>query len=412
MSVFFTLFETSFSVQAVNYNQQRRQVEQQQQKINENLDNVNTDLENAQTLGNSLKEEIATKDSDIQQTQTAIVSTNELLTILESQIAQTEAQRDEIIENIRSLFIDLQKQKSPFQTLLASENLADALSKFYSKSVLQSKADEYRLELEESAKRLEEAKVEQDETKQKLEQTQSLLASQQSYLIGLREQTQNDEAKYQELKNSLLEQNRELETKLAQIEAERKKALEEEERKKAAQEANRRSPTRSPARRPSSGGSGSGGTCWFEEKRPLNIPNGYFISPAKGFVTRGFANCTHDAVDIANGTGTPMVAIAPGEVVRKGSFDVVGYGIYIVLKHNLPSSQVVYTLYAHMNSASQLRVGETVTRGQLVGYMGCTGRCFGTHVHFMIYSDTYANTGPGCRLGASLCYDPTKYIAF
>jgi septal ring factor EnvC (AmiA/AmiB activator) len=410
---------TQISTQAVSYSRQRQEVENQKSKINESLNNITTDLENAQQLGNSLEEEIKNKDVEIKNTQLAVDDTNKLIQTLDAQILETQALRDETINNIKALFVGMQKQQSPFQTLLSSENLADALSKFYSTSVLQSKADNYRLQLEESTQRLEESKVEQLDAKKKLEQTQSLLASQQSYLVDLKEKTQNDEARYQQLKNSFIEQNKQLEGKIAQIEEQRKQAeaAEAEARRKADEEARRRAQSGGGSR-PNSGSGGSTGSvgsssgCWFEDKRTLNVPNGYLSSPTNGFLVRGFGSCNHDAVDVANGTGTSLVAVAPGTVVRKGSYDVAGYGIYVVIKHILPSGQTIYTLYAHLNSSSPRQVGEAVTRGQVVGSMGCTGECFGTHVHFMIYSDTYESNGPGCRLGSSKCYDPTKYIDF
>ena len=402
---------------AVNYTEQKKAVELQKTKINDNLSDINSNLEDAKQLGNSLKEEINSKNAEMTKTETAISDVNTLVATLDQQIADNQKLIDETIESIKSIFLEMQKQRSPFQTLLSSENLADAISQFYSTSVLQSKADEYRVKLEEANTVLESNKKDQLEAKTKLEQTKALLASQQSYLVDLREKTQNDEAKYQQLKKSLIDQNKQLEAQLANIEKQRlaEEAAAEAARKKAEEEAKKNTSNGGSSNGGGSGNSGSGtvstpGMCWFEDKRALNVPDGYLGSPAKGFLVRAFDSCQHDAVDIANGTGTPLLAIANGVVEDKGSYNIVGYGHYVVIKIVLPSGQTIYTLYAHMSSSSPLSVGQGVSKGQQVGSMGCTGECFGTHVHFMIYSDTYKNNGAGCRLGSSKCYNPIKYI--
>ena len=57
------------------------------------------------------------------------------------------------------------------------------------------------------------------------------------------------------------------------------------------------------------------------------------------------------------------------------------YGNHIIINHN----NGYYTLYAHMSSfRSGLTVGSTVKRGDVIGYVGCTGSCSGPHVHYEI----------------------------
>jgi murein DD-endopeptidase MepM/ murein hydrolase activator NlpD len=411
--VLLNTFNSGFFANALTLNQQKKEIENQKSKINESLNNVSLNLEDAKKLGNTLQEEINLKNSEIAKTEEAIEQVNQLIASLENQINVNQQKRDEAIANIKSLFIELQKQQSPFETLLSSESLSDALSKFYSTNLLQTKANNYRVELEESNKRLEEVKIEQEEARFRLEDTNSLLASQQSYLTDLRVKTQNDEAKYQQLKNSLLEENKIIEQRIQELEA-RARRLEEEARRRAEEERRRRET--------SSGGSGnqgggapddfSDGKCFFEERRSLNVPNGFFGIATRGRFERGFANCSHDAVDISNRIGTDIYSIADGTVVAKGSFDVVGYGIYVIVKHVLPSGQRVYSLYAHLNNPSPRSVGENVSKGQVIGSMGCTGNCTGPHLHVMLYSDTYESEGPGCRWGTAKCYDIVKYIKF
>ena len=87
-----------------------------------------------------------------------------------------------------------------------------------------------------------------------------------------------------------------------------------------------------------------------------------------------------NAVDIANQCGTPIYAAAAGKVILSDATGWNGgYGKYIKIQH----SNGVVTLYAH---ASHLFVdsGENVGRGQLIAYVGTTGRSTGCHLHFEV----------------------------
>lgn len=86
----------------------------------------------------------------------------------------------------------------------------------------------------------------------------------------------------------------------------------------------------------------------------------------------------HSGVDIAPGFGQPIYASNNGVVEYKGWQD--SYGNIVTINHN----NGYYTAYAHMSSFADISVGETVTRGQVIGYIGMTGSANGPHVHFEI----------------------------
>ena len=87
----------------------------------------------------------------------------------------------------------------------------------------------------------------------------------------------------------------------------------------------------------------------------------------------------HRGADFAAPSGTPIYAGGSGTVVyraRKG-----GYGNYIRIRHNSEYS----TAYAHMKSfARKVRRGSRVRQGQVIGYVGSTGRSTGPHLHYEI----------------------------
>jgi murein DD-endopeptidase MepM/ murein hydrolase activator NlpD len=105
-----------------------------------------------------------------------------------------------------------------------------------------------------------------------------------------------------------------------------------------------------------------------------------FIWPVSGPVTSGFGwrwGRMHEGIDIGAGTGTPIVAAASGVVIYAGWMG--GYGNLVVIDHG----GGVATAYGHQ-SAIASGVGQPVAQGQVIGYVGCTGHCFGPHLHFEV----------------------------
>lgn len=88
----------------------------------------------------------------------------------------------------------------------------------------------------------------------------------------------------------------------------------------------------------------------------------------------------HEGLDFKGPIGTPIYATAEGVVVKAQSGS--GYGKHVVLDHGFGYE----TLYAHMSELT-VEAGEKVDRGELVGYLGNTGRSSGPHLHYGIYRD-------------------------
>jgi murein DD-endopeptidase MepM/ murein hydrolase activator NlpD len=103
-----------------------------------------------------------------------------------------------------------------------------------------------------------------------------------------------------------------------------------------------------------------------------------FVWPVSGPVVSGFGmrwGRMHEGIDIAAGYGAPVVAAASGTVIHAGWMG--GYGNLVVIDHGGGLS----TAYAHLSS---ITTGGAVAQGQVVGYIGCTGHCFGPHLHFEV----------------------------
>jgi len=115
--------------------------------------------------------------------------------------------------------------------------------------------------------------------------------------------------------------------------------------------------------------------------RGTNVPSyrGYYIRPINGG-RKSQRLHGYNAVDLAVSYGTPIFASASGKVIiSKNSGWNGGYGNYVVVRH--PNN--TQTLYAH-NSRNIVSIGQNVVQGQIVGYIGSTGKSTGNHVHFEI----------------------------
>lgn len=86
----------------------------------------------------------------------------------------------------------------------------------------------------------------------------------------------------------------------------------------------------------------------------------------------------HTGIDIPAPGGTEIHAAKSG-VVTTATYNS-SYGNYVVISHSDGTS----TLYAHMKTKAIVSVGQTVSQGQVVGYVGTTGRSTGNHLHFEI----------------------------
>jgi murein DD-endopeptidase MepM/ murein hydrolase activator NlpD len=85
----------------------------------------------------------------------------------------------------------------------------------------------------------------------------------------------------------------------------------------------------------------------------------------------------HQAIDYAAPTGTPVVAIGDGQVTFSGTRG--GYGRMVEIRHN----DGYVSRYAHFSKIpKEIRVGKSISRGEVVGYVGQTGHATGPHLHF------------------------------
>lgn len=120
-------------------------------------------------------------------------------------------------------------------------------------------------------------------------------------------------------------------------------------------------------------------------------------------ITYGYKNRVHDGIDVVGKGYTldSIVSHSDGQVVavrrdyRTSDRTGNSYGNYVKIKHD----NGYYTLYAHLKYGSVcVSVGDKVSRGQVIGYMGATGHVTGAHLHFEVRNEN------------DVRIDPTNYI--
>ena len=120
-------------------------------------------------------------------------------------------------------------------------------------------------------------------------------------------------------------------------------------------------------------------TLQVEPARPVD----WF--PVRGIVDFGEADArfgasrggrAHEGQDVFAKAGTPLVSVRAGTVVETG--DDGGRGNYIAIWS--PAAKVTF-VYLHMRAPARVKKGEAVDAGVRIGAVGCTGSCFGDHLH-------------------------------
>jgi len=131
----------------------------------------------------------------------------------------------------------------------------------------------------------------------------------------------------------------------------------------------------------------TGGVGGYYTAKGQSIKTALLRTPIDGArLSSGFGNRKHPVlgytkmhkgVDFAAPTGTPIMAAGDGVVERRGPYS--SYGHYICIRHG----GNMKTAYAHLSRyAKNIKAGIKVRQGQIIGYVGRTGRATGPHLHF------------------------------
>lgn len=356
------------------------EMESKQQSIWSQMD----ELESKQNDNySSMEEMVAYKDNIDQQvnllnTEVDLINSqirNYSLLIAENQEAldDAEANLNTLNEKNRERIRAMEEEGaiSIWSVLFKANSFTDLVDRLNMVQEIQA-ADERRLEeLDQAAQAVAEARTALEEERASLEESRLELAQAQEELDGKRAEADKVltelNSKQQDLV-AMYEQYEAMEAEIsAQIAASEKEYT---EAKKAEEEAARKENEANNSG--SSSAPNTGGWVQPCSYTALTSAYGWRVHPITG------RNSFHNGVDLANGQGTPIYAAKSGTVTTATYNGVYGY--YVQINHGDGFS----TLYGHMTHYV-VSAGQSVSAGQLIGYMGSTGWSTGSHLHFTIY---------------------------
>lgn len=383
--------------------QQLQQLEQENQKYQKILDDTKSDIAEKEEYKSALVSKVQVLDEKIAVTREKISSLND--DIKEKQdaydkgLSEVEDQFDALANRLRILYMS--GNATDLEIIFGAKDFSDLIDKMELVKSLANSDKELISEIQTKLDELSTKKESLEADKKDLETQQASLKSDQDEFNKLI--SDNDEilknlyASNSEAQNSLESaalQSDEIEAKISEYYAAQKAAA--EHAAKASQSSSGSSSSSSSSGSSSSGSSSSGSSS--SGSSSVIVPSGSgFAWPTPGFVSlssewfedREVYN--HGGIDIAGAgiMGTPVVAAADGTVVATNSSCTHnwgksyscgcggGYGNYVMISH----AGGKMTVYGHLTSLT-VSSGQSVSRGQVIGYVGSTGNSTGPHLHY------------------------------
>lgn len=323
----------------------------------------------------AIDEEITLLNSKIGTTNDQIAAYNQLIADTQDQLEEAQKELTELSEAHRERVRVMEEQGSLtyWQVIFQANSFTDLLDRIDMMQEI-SAADRRRIEeMRIAADIVDATQMNLESEKSSLEEVREQLAADEAALEEKR--TESDDLLYELEKKSeefeiLLAESEvlqeELMDEIAQKEAELKEAKYDENLKKLALQGENP---------PSSATWVTPTTGWR-----LTSAFGMRLHPVLGYYRM------HNGIDMATAQGTPVYATRAGKVT-KTAYQAGGAGNYVSINHLDGFSSI----YMHMTHYI-VSEGQTVTAGQIIGYVGSTGISTGAHLHFGVsYAGTYVN---------------------
>lgn len=390
------LVKTSSASLVDDLRQQINQKEQEIKELEQKAAAYKEELKDAQERKSTLKNQISIINGRIKKLQNDIYITtakidnaNLKIEELSLDITEKENEIDKKKDGIATMIQALYEydQESLVEIILTKTSLSEFVNQIRYLELLQENVHKELMVLQGLKRELSEQKTEVEYQRNQFYSLNNQLYNQKEIIENEKDEkdyllikTKGEEKQYQSLLDETLRKQQEIEQEIYDLEFKLQKLID---------------PRALPEARP-------GVLSW-----PLGgiLTQGYGYTPySKKLYKSGF----HNGIDIASSYGEPIRAARDGEVLAIGSCGRYAYGNWIAIKHD----NGLTTLYAHLSNYAGLKVGESVKRGQVIGYEGSTGYSTGAHLHFTVYvTETFkveSRWFGQLPLGAHL--DPIKYL--
>ena len=350
--------------------QEQAKLEQEQEENDAKLASLKADQSKQQEYKDALDAQMQNLQSQIDGLNAQINSLDASIEEKNTAIAEKQKNIDEDVETLKERLcaIYMMGDASTLEILLQSESVIDMAQKVELLNIITEHDTKLIAQLTADMESIADEKAEIESEKEQVAAARTELESKGSELASVQAEAER-----------VLE---ELNQSVASVQAESDRIAEEKAQASAeidqwwkdyyAQLAAQNNSSSGSSGGSSSGSIGSGGY----------VSTGNFTWPVPGFtnISCGYSS-GHKAIDISGGGrtiyGTPIVAADSGKVVTATYH--YSYGNYVMIDHGGGYS----TLYAHASSLA-VSVGQTVTKGQTIAYVGSTGNSTGPHLHFEV----------------------------
>lgn len=386
---------SSFIFMAVNaassseIKEQLSELEDKAKELDEQKEALNEEIEASKGTAATIAEQKWQLDRQVSLTIQEIDNTNAMIQQYNELIAEKQAELDAAVAEEQELFAAYKHRLrameeggtiSYWSVLFKSKSISDMLDRIEMIREIAEGDQRMLAELEESARVIAAAKEELAAEKVALESKKLELAAAEETLAAQRVEADAMLAKLSEELYTMQDEADRYDKLEEELDAEiAKKEKEYTDAKKAEdEEKNKNNGSGS-----SGGNSGGGTTAPSSSGWMYPLPSGVaYISSTYGYrvdPVTGQRGAFHGGVDFACAKGTPVYASRAG-TVNVAEWGNYIYGNYVTINHGDGFS----SLYGHMTSFIVVS-GQYVTQGQLIGYVGSTGKSTGPHLHFGIY---------------------------
>lgn len=342
---------------------------QEIKELEEQAAQYREDLKSTQAQKNTFQNQLAIIESRIKKLRNDIYITNakidnaslkieELFLNIGEKENEIDKKKDSIAAIIQTLYE--YDQESLIEIILIKDSFSDFLNQVRYLELLQENVHKDLIALQELKRGLEQEQTEVEHQRGQLYALNNQLYSQKQIVDSEKNEkdyllvkTKGEEKQYQSLLDEVLKQQQEIQQDIYELEDKLRMTVD---------------PSALPEARP-------GVLSW-----PLDgiLTQNYGITP---YSQRLYASGFHNGIDVASSYGEPIRSAREGIVLAIGSCGRYAYGNWIAVKHD----NGLTTFYAHLSGYASLKVGNSVSRGQIIGYEGSTGYSTGAHLHFGVY---------------------------